>query len=510
LAAYANQDVPFERLVELLNPQRSLAYHPLFQVMLAFNNVGSVIDSGDVAELSGLTAEGLSPQTGAARFDLTFVLRESHEPDGIRLNGEVEYAIDLFDEATVRAMIERLVRLLTGAAANPDRPIGAVDLLDDAERQLVLDEWSHGVPAPEPATLPALFEAQVARTPDAVAVVSDGTTVSYADLNRRANHMAHHLIRRGVGTGRTVGVALNRSEHSIVIFLAIAKAGGIYLPLDPEHPVERIALMCRDTAPALLVTELCHFDALAAAVPDVPMLLLDDPETLDAVAGSPDTDPVDADRTEPLLVSSPAYIIYTSGSTGTPKGVVVEHRGIAALAAGHIAALDLGPDTRVFQAVAPTFDVAVADVVMALLSGAAVAPGPAGWGGDGDELAAAITAARATHVMMPASLLATVPEEAAPTLRYVVTGGEICPPEVVRRWSRGRRLINAYGPTETTVCATLSEPLEPGSPPAIGRPVPGVRVFVLDAGLSPVPVGVAGELYVSGSQVARGYVGRAG
>ncbi|MFF2149710.1 AMP-binding protein, partial [Kitasatospora sp. NPDC058190] len=358
----------------------------------------------------------------------------------------------------------------------PDLPISGIDLLSAGERRellLAVDGEAATV------SLPGLFAAQVAARPDAVALVCGDTELTYSQLNIRANRFAHALIARGVGPERVVAVALPRSVESVVAVLGILKAGAAYLPVDPAYPQARIAFMLADARPALLV---------------------DDPAML--VEGDwPDTDPETA-----LDVRHPAYVIYTSGSTGRPKGVVVSHSGVSGLVAAQAERLGVAPGSRVLQFASPSFDASFWDLCSAVLTGAALVLAPA------EAPLEALTDRRldVTHVTLPPSALAAL-ESADLTADTLVVAGEACSPELVARWAPGRRMINAYGPTETTVCATMSDPLSPGSGvPPIGRPVAGFRVYVLDERLRIVPPGVAGELYVAGPGLARGYLNRPG
>ncbi|MGK9237384.1 AMP-binding protein, partial [Inquilinus limosus] len=303
LAAYAHQDLPFERLVEVLNPPRSFGRHPLFQVMLVLqNNASARLD------LPGLTVAPHPLRARTAKFDLSFSLSEQRDADGtpLGLQGRIEYAVDLFDRATVEGIAGRLVRLLEAVAEAPDRPIGTIDLLAPEERRRILVEWNDTArPVPD-ATLPALFEAQAARSPDATAVVFEDARLSYAELNARANRLAHHLIGRGVGPETVVALCLERSFDMVVALLGILKAGAAYLPLDPDYPAERLAFMVEDARPACAVTTA----ACAGRLPgDLPRLRLDDPALAAALAQAPDANPGDTDRTAPLRPRHPAYVI---------------------------------------------------------------------------------------------------------------------------------------------------------------------------------------------------------
>ncbi|MFE5560598.1 amino acid adenylation domain-containing protein [Streptomyces sp. NPDC056544] len=508
LAAYAHQDVPFDRLVEALNPERSLARHPLFQVAL------DVQDTAPPAlDLPGLAVEAEPLDTGTAKFDLSFRLSERTSADGAPagIDGSIEFARDLFDESSVELLAERLVRLFEAVTEAPDAPVGAAEVLSSAERSRLLHAWNdtaHDVPA---ATLPELFEAQVARTPHATAVISDevpgGMTLSYAELDARANRLARLLIERGAAPERIVALALGRSVDLLVAQLAVTKSGAAYLPVDPGYPAERITYMLDDAAPDVLLTT----SAIAATLPPgpVPRLLLGTEEVDRALAVPSAAAPTAADRVGPLLPSSPAYLIYTSGSTGRPKGVLVTHAGVASLHSMQKERFDVHEDSRVLQFASPSFDAAFSEWSVTLLSGATLVLAPA----DellGERLLATLARHRVTHATIPPAVLAATEQTSAFLGGGVlVTAGEACPAEVVDRWAPGRRMINAYGPTESTVCATMSAPLSAGDgPPPIGGPGHNTRVYVLDHRLRPVPPGVAGELYISGSGLARGYLGR--
>ncbi|MGW2658695.1 amino acid adenylation domain-containing protein, partial [Streptomyces sp. NPDC001478] len=476
LSAYAHQDVPFEHLVEVLNPSRSLSHHPLFQTVLAVQNAPMGRFS-----LPGLDVDTRAVATRTAKFDLGFSLAERFAPDGTPagIAGAVEYATDLFDRTTVEALVRRWVLLLEAVTADPARPIGRIDLLDAEEWHQLLERGNATAREVASVPVPHAFAAQVAATPDAVALVGDGRELTYRELDAWANRFAHALMARGVGPERVVAVALPRSVESVVAVLGVLKAGAAYLPVDPSYPKARIAYMLEDARPVLVV---------------------DDPSVVDAGEW-----PTSAPRVA-LDVRHPAYVIYTSGSTGRPKGVVVSHSGVASLVSAQIERFAIEPGSRVLQFASPSFDASVSEICTALLSGAALVLPPAA------EPLSALTdpGLRVTHATVPPSVLAAVPDGSV-TVSTLVVAGEACPPELVARWADGRRMINAYGPTETTVCATMSDPLALGSGvPPIGRAVAGFRVHVLDARLRVVPPGVAGELYVAGAGLARGYLNRPG
>ncbi|MFG2572652.1 non-ribosomal peptide synthase/polyketide synthase [Streptomyces sp. NPDC048481] len=491
LAAYANQDVPFERLVEVVSPQRSLAHHPLFQVMVVFDN------NADAAfDLPGLDASFEGADLGVAKFDLTFHLEET--PDG--LHGEVQYASDLFDEASAHGLGERLVRVLEGLLAELDGRISAVDVLSAGERGRMLEEWAGSAPSgrvSDGRSFPELFAARVAADPSAPALAFEGDELTYGELAARVDAFAGRLASCGVGPETVVAVALPRSVDLVVSLLAVLRAGGAYVPVDPDYPADRVAYMLADSRPALLVSDSATLPGLGEC--RTPVLLVDRP------AG--EREPSAAPRVE-LRADHPAYVIYTSGSTGRPKGVVVPHGGIASLSRAQQDAFGVGPGSRVLQFAALSFDAAAWEIVMGLLSGATLVVAPAERLMPGPDLAALCAEQAVTHVTLPPTALSVLADDALPAGATVVVAGEACPPELVARWSAGRRMINAYGPTETTVCATMSAPLSGGIVPPIGRPIPGTRVYVLDAAMRPVAPGVTGELYVAGAGLARGYLGR--
>ncbi|MER7758018.1 amino acid adenylation domain-containing protein, partial [Kitasatospora sp. NPDC097643] len=495
LAAYTHQDIPFEYLVEKLNPRRTAAHHPLVQIMLALQSEADLR-----FELPGLTTELVNPAPGGSQFDFTVNLIEEFDEDGrpAGITGLVEYATELYDPATIEAFTARWIRLLAAAGQGPELPIGALDILSGEERGR-LASWSCSPRTVAGTPLPELFEAQVRATPQAPALIDATGTVSYRELDERANRIAHWLIARGAGPETLVGVAVERSRTQLAVILGILKSGAGYLPIDPDHPVERLAHLVGDARPALVLTSR-QLDL------EAPQILVGDPAVTAAWDAQPGTAPVDADRRAPLRPDNTAYVIYTSGSTGTPKGVTVTHAGLACLSAT-AERFGLTAGSRILQFTSANFDVSVMELLIGFTVGAAlVQTGTAQL--VGEDLAAALAAQRATHLFIPPSVLATLPagvEAELPELGSLVVAGEACPPALAERWSAGRRMVNAYGPTEATVYATTSAPLTGAAAP-IGEPVVGTRVFVLDEALGVVAPGVVGELYVAGPGVARGYV----
>ncbi|MFC4070636.1 amino acid adenylation domain-containing protein, partial [Actinoplanes subglobosus] len=482
LAALAHQDVPFERLVDELNPQRTLAHHPLFQVMVSYQAA-----LPQVAGFPGLTVTPRLVPTGTAKFDLTFDVAER---DG-GLDASIEYRADLFDEATVVALADRLITLLTAVTVAPDQPISTVSLLNDDEQT---NDWQ-GVRRPvPPRTLGQLFAAQVKSAPDAVAVEDGALTLTYAELDARANQLAHRLIADGAGPERVVAVLLPRSADLIVAMLAVTKSGAAVLPLDPHHPASRHRLQIADANPVTVITEVPPF----ASAPSTSSAA-----SVFGVIGDVSDPGVD------VLLDHPAYVIYTSGSTGRPKGVVVPHRGLASFVESVRDGFGAGPGTRAAQFVSPGVDVAFSELAATVLSGGTLVVVPE----DvrlGAGLGAFVAERRITHVDLPPALLAALDEAVIPAGVTITIGGEAMPADAVRRWQREHRLINAYGPTETTVTATTWEATDDFDAVLIGRPELNRSAHVLDEWLRPVPPGVPGELYLGGDGLARGYLGRAG
>ncbi|MEU7187239.1 amino acid adenylation domain-containing protein [Streptomyces sp. NPDC045369] len=406
-------------------------------------------------------------------------------------------------------LVGRLVRVFEQLMADCSVPVGRVGVLDADERALVVADWNRTDAPVTVATMPELFRAQAERTPGAVAVQDGHEALTYAELEHQAGQLARHLTGHGVGPECRVAVVVERSVAMAVAVLAVAMAGGVYVPVDPAYPAERIAFVLRDAGPAVVVCT----TRTRAAVPAGAYggtVVLDDPTVAAAVARRAGGSLSDAERPAPLHADHAAYVIYTSGSTGVPKGVLVPHRGLANLVADRVGRYRIGPDSRVVQRVSPSFDVSMGDIWPVLCAGGRLVLAPAGQESFGEDLADLLRERKATHVVLPAAFLPQLPSDGLSRLRVLVTGGEPMTDEVRRRWSAGRELFNEYGVTEATVTSTVTAPLDAGSAPAIGRPITNSRAYVLDAFLQPVPPGVVGELYVAGVNLARGYLGRAG
>ncbi|WP_230091983.1 non-ribosomal peptide synthetase [Streptomyces olivaceus] len=494
LAAYAHQDLPFEHVVEALNPSRTPARQPLFQVLLALQNVPRT----DFA-LSGLEAEVVLVRTPTTMFDLGFHLLERGGTGGPAegIVGRVEYSTDLFDPATVQTLVARWLRLLASAVAEPDRPLSRIGVLTAEERRELLGT-GHETARPVPGTgLPALFEAQARSTPEAPAVVFEDTVLTYRELNRRANRLAHALIARGAGPERIVALRLPRSAELPVAVLAVLKTGAAYLPVDPDYPAARIAYMLDAARPAVV---------------------LDDPRAVAPDGELPEHDPAVA-----VDVRHPAYVIYTSGSTGRPKAVVMPTAGLLNLLAWHHGSVGGGPGTRTAQFTATSFDVSVQETLSALLYGKTLVVPTEEQRRSAELFARWLERHRVEELFAPnlvVEALAEAAEEAGlalPELRLIAQAGEAMRlGAVVRRFRDrrpGRELHNHYGPAETHVITAYPLPAGPVGcplPVPIGRPITNCRAYVLDPALQPVAPGVLGELYLAGAGLARGYLNRPG
>jgi amino acid adenylation domain-containing protein len=503
LGAYEHQALPFEKLVTELQPERSLSHSPLFQVMFTLQNVG-----GAGGGLPGLQASGADTELKSAKVDLSLELAAT--PRG--LQGGLIYRTDLFERGTVERMLGHLARVLEQVAADADVRTSQLDLLGDTERSLVLEAWN-GTAAEVPADrcIHELFESQVARTPDAVAVHFEEEALTYAELNARANRLAHHLRGQGVGAEVRVGVLMERSLEMVVSLLAVLKAGGAYVPLDPGLPAERLAYMLDDSAVPLVLVQA----ALRGAVPAR--------DGVDVLAVDALAERLAAEAVEnPAGVAGPdslAYVIYTSGSTGRPKGVMNQHRGVVNRLVWMQAHFGIGADDVVLQKTPFGFDVSVWEFFWPLQQGATLVMARPDGHRDPAYLRDVVEREGVTTLHFVPSMLQPFVEAVeagrCASLRNVVCSGEALPPALVRRFydrfAGPVVLTNLYGPTEAAVdvswwaCAREDAS---GMVP-IGRPVWNTALYVLDSSLKPVPVGVPGELYIGGVQVARGYQARA-
>ncbi|MBN8227307.1 non-ribosomal peptide synthase/polyketide synthase [Corallococcus macrosporus] len=493
LGAQEHQELPIERLVEELKPERIPGRTPFFQVMLTYQ-----ASFRGAASVEGVKLEALELDTFSAKFDLTLQVLETDAG----LKGYLEYTTDLFTPATAARMAQHLRVLLQQAVAQPDHHASSLQLLTGKEREQVLVEWNATrAPFPE-ACMHSLFEAQAQATPEAVAAVFEGTRLTYAQLDARANQLAHALRRRGVGPEVRVALSVERSLDIVIGLLGILKAGGAWVPVDPLLPRERLAFMLEDSAAQVLVTQQPLVDRFPVALHGRALCL-------DTERGALAKEPTEAPSTG-VTPANMAYLLYTSGSTGTPKGTAVEHRSVANLVTHEAVAYGIGPGSRVLQFASLSFDLSVEEIFTTLCNGATLVLAPLEKLMPGAPLPVLLREQELSVVSLTPAALAATSSERLPELRTVISGGEALPADVVARWAPGRRLLNTYGPTEATVIATLGEVVADGNVPSIGKPLANVCVYVLDPHGQPVPVGVRGELHIGGVGVARGYAGRPG
>jgi amino acid adenylation domain-containing protein len=507
MAAYANQDVPLQLIVEDLHLKRNLSYNPLFQVMFVLQNTPhKPLNFGDLA------ITHLEISNGAAMFDLSLSMNE--DSDG-HLFGLLEYNTDLFDADTIARMLRHFRTLLEGAIDEPDRAIATLRLLSHEEQQQMVT-WS-GLIAAQPAglCLHQLFEAQVTRTPDIEAVILEAQRLSYQKLNARANQLAHYLLRRGVTAEVRVIICMDRSPDFVIGLLSILKAGGAYIPLDPTNPQERLTFALNDAQAPVVLTQ----QRFAAAFAESGTAVV----CIDTDWGQISQEPTH----NPMVGVTPkhlAYGIYTSGSTGFPKGVLITHQNIVNHCLDFAATLELGVGDRILQFAAITFDVATEEIFPALATGTTVVLLPDRLVGPNEDLQQLIEQYRLTLLSLPASYwhewvryMSYTHTQPPESVRALVVGGEKVSPELFKSWQsivQDRiRWINAYGPTETTITASMYEPAvsleyQHFRSMPIGCPIRNVRFYLLDKHLQFVPPRVPGELYIGGLGLARGYLNR--
>jgi len=507
LESYTHQEVPFERLVEELRPDRSTNRTPIFQAMFALQNS----KAAEIA-VAGLTLSALKLDRTKSKFDLTLEVEE--QPDG--LHASFEYNTDVFAPATMQRMLDHFQNLLTAIVAHPDQSLSDLSLLSDAERETLLVEWNDtAAEFSNDSCVHELFEAQVAKTPDAIAAEFAGAQLTYRELNTRANRLARYLGKQGVGPEVLVGVCVERSLETLISILAVLKAGGAYVPLDPAYPSERLAFMIEDAGLTLLLTQ----DRLAKDIPPSNAQIIRVDSEAEIIARESDQSP--AIEVTPRNL---AYIIYTSGSTGNPKGVAIEHRSLVNFVEAAVAAYEIKPGDRVLQFASLSFDLSAEEIYPALICGATVVLRTDEMISSPRDFLNQCEAWRVTVLDLPTAYwheLTDALDQQGVTLpvsvRLVIIGGEKALLDRVRVWQRSVgesvRLVNSYGPTETTVVATMCDLRQDQGNGlrqnvSIGRPILNTTVFVLDELQRPVPIGVPGELYIGGAGVARGYLNR--
>ncbi|BAY93738.1 MULTISPECIES: non-ribosomal peptide synthetase [unclassified Tolypothrix] len=490
LGGYAHQDLPFEKLVEELHPERDLSHHPLFQVVFSLQNTPI-----EALELPGLKLSLFEFDSKTAKFDLEFHLWQDLET----LKGQVVYSTDLFDQNTITRMVGHFQTLLESIVVNSKQRLSDLPLLTEGEQQQLLIDWNNTQKSyPHNKCFHQLFEAQVEQTPDAIVLVFGDEQLSYKQLNIRSNQVAHYLQKIGVEAESLVGICVERSLEMIIGLLGILKAGGAYLPLDTSLPQERLNFMLEDAQVSVVLTQeklLKHFQEFSK-----PIICIDKDWT--AITQNSQENPTNCVTFENL-----AYVIYTSGTTGKPKGVLIEHWGLSNLVEAQIETFNLQSSNRILQFASLSFDASIFEIAMALRTGATLYLANKESLLPGQPLLQLLREKAITHVILPPAVLAVLPTESLSTLQTIICAGESCTDDIVKRWwSSSRRFFNAYGPTEATVWSTVAEIKSVNEKPPIGRPINNIKIYILDNHLQPLPIGITGELYIDGDGLARGYL----
>ncbi|MCC5645812.1 amino acid adenylation domain-containing protein [Nostoc sp. CHAB 5824] len=500
LDAYSHQDIPFEYLVEQLQPERSMSHNPLFQVMLALENN----ESPDLS-LPGLEIEWLPLTYPFAKFDLALLVIESDK----QLDLTWEYATDLFEKSTIQRMAEQFEILLKGIVDRPQQPINTLSLMT-APELLQLQRWNQTQnDYPQDKTLVEIFEQQVAKNPNNLALVFESQSLTYQQLNQKANQLAHYLIQNHqIKADTLIGICVERSLEMIIAVLGILKAGGAYVPIDPNYPKERIGFMLQDSGTSVLLTQSFLLDQL-------PLTNLENP--CQVICLDEETFP-EALKENPSPQSTPndlAYVIYTSGSTGRPKGVMIEHRAIVNLSLAWAETFQVQSQSRLLQFGSFSFDLSVAEIATTFVTGACLYLAKKETLLPSQILVDFLTDRKISHSFLSPSALSVLPQATLPDLQCLTVGGEACPAELVSQWGTGRHFFNCYGPTESTVNAAIAM-LAAGiafchpnrKKPPIGQPLSNIRIYILDAYNQPLPPGIPGELCIAGVGLARGYLNR--
>lgn len=488
LDGFAHQDLPFEKLVEEMQPDRNLSHNPLFQVMFGLQNAEAQMASHNApAQLS----------YGTSKFDLTLSATETAEG----LTAVFEFNLELFDSETIKSLANAFGTLLTAVTADPERRISKLPLVSTAQREKLIRAAATPGDQPEAFLVHQWFELQRDRQPNAIAAECEGQTLTYAELDGRTNQLARALRERGAGPDVLIGLCVDRSLELPVAMLGVLKAGAAFVPLDPAYPKERLSYMLEDTGTRILLTQ----SHLVASLPEFQHEIWRLDTDWSQIAGY-SAEPLEENVTPDNL----AYVIYTSGSTGLPKGVMVPHGCVCNSAQAEIEAFALPPGSRVLQFGSLSFDTSIYDLLMMIGCSGTLCLAPQEALMPGPPLVETLRRQRINVITIPPSSIAVLPEAELPDLHTLVAGGEAPTREVVARWLPGRRFFNAYGPTEATVWAAFYECKDAGAAPPIGKAIANTQAYVLDDALEPVPAGWPGEIYLGGAGIARGYLNRPG
>ncbi len=494
LNAFMHQDLPFEYLVEALQPERDMSHSPLFQVAFVLQN--TPFEMADLPEFNIIPIE---TENLTAKYDLTLTIAKTTEG----MDCYFEFNTDLFESATILRMQTHFENILTEIIDNPDKRVSEISISGKDELKLMLSEWNDTKTAyPDAATVPQWFEQKANEFPDTIAVIQEKQSLTYKELNEKAYQLACRLKNHGIGADKIIGICLPRTMNIPVSVLAILKTGGAFLPIDPIYPKDRIEYMIKDSGISALITH----ESILVNLPDINIhtILLDKEDELLSAALKENHD-------SDLNADNLAYVIYTSGSTGRPKGTLLHHRGLLNLANAQKKAFGIRRGARILQFASLSFDASVWEMVMALLNGGTLCLAGEEELLTGQNLYDILKNEKITTVTLPPSVLAVMPDGPLPDLRTIITAGEKCTIDLARRWSEGRSFFNAYGPTETTVCASMYAVTHDVSiAPPIGKPIDNFRLYILDKSLQPLPTGAAGELHIGGVGLARGYLNRPG